>query len=113
SVTPKMSQQSSDPRAGEGQRTSRRATGRQTNGAQEELPHVVRFYDSHALLTDAAAEFVSAGLKAQEPALLVVTLAGLKALREQLTLRGFDVDSALREGLVVHLDAQKTLDAVL
>jgi PAS domain S-box-containing protein len=87
--------------------------GRRDNAPSDELHHVVRFYESDALLTDAAAEFVSAGLKAQEPALLVVTLAGLDDLKQQLMLRGFDVDRALHEGLVIHLDASKTLDAVL
>jgi PAS domain S-box-containing protein len=105
-----MSHQTSDPRTGEEVQPVHRVFGR--SGAAE-LHHVVKFYDSDALLCDAAADFVCAGLKSGEPTLLILTPGHDRELRERIATRGYDVDRGLRNGMLVITDAHETLGRVL
>jgi PAS domain S-box-containing protein len=74
---------------------------------------VVKFYESDALLCDAAADFVCAALKAGEPTLLIVTPEHERSLHERIAARGYDVDRAVRNGMLLIADAHETLGRVL
>src|SRR5918992_4736128 len=71
--------------------------------------HAVQFYgDDESLFTTVGA-FISEGLIASQPAILIATPAHTAAILEELSRRLIDIEQATRIGDLVCLDAEKTL----
>jgi hypothetical protein len=71
--------------------------------------HAVQFYGSDQSLFTTVAGFLSEGLVAGQPALVIATESHLAGILEQLTARLIDVDQAIRIGDLIVLDAHETL----
>jgi signal transduction histidine kinase len=71
--------------------------------------HVVQFYESEAFLADAVSDFLSGGLRAGEPVVVIATAAHRAAFAQRLADRGFDVSALAGSGAVTMLDASETL----
>jgi KaiC/GvpD/RAD55 family RecA-like ATPase len=72
--------------------------------------HAVQFYSTDQSLIRTVAGFLSEGLAAGQPALVVATPAHRVAIAEALMRRGADPQQALRTGDLIVLDAEATLD---
>jgi hypothetical protein len=72
--------------------------------------HAVQFYNSESTLYSTAATFLSEGLILGQPALILATPAHREGIVEQLSERLVDCECAIRDGDLVLLDAQATLD---
>jgi excisionase family DNA binding protein len=71
--------------------------------------HAVQFYEADAVLLDAVAAFLTAGLRAGEACIVVVTPAHRGELEERLHAAGLDLDAAHAAGQYEVLDAAETL----
>jgi PAS domain S-box-containing protein/excisionase family DNA binding protein len=81
-------------------------TGPPHNGACE---HFVQFYEADAVLADAVADFVGAGLRADEAGIVIATQPHHRAVEERLRAAGVDLAAAVAVGRYVALDAAETL----
>jgi DcmR-like sensory protein len=72
--------------------------------------HAVQFYSSESTLYSTAATFLSEGLILGQPALILATPEHREGIVEQLYERLVDCECAVRDGDLVLLDAQATLD---
>ena len=72
--------------------------------------HAVQFYNSESTLYSTAATFLSEGLILGQPALILATPAHRDGIVDQLYERLVDCECAIRDGDLVLLDAQATLD---
>lgn len=72
--------------------------------------HAVQFYGSESTLYSTAATFLSEGLILGQPALILATPEHRDGIVEQLYERLVDCECAVRDGDLVLLDAQATLD---
>jgi len=75
--------------------------------------HAVRFYDNAKSLAQIVAEFLSDGLAAGNPGIVVATPAHRGAILKELTARLLDVVELQRSGDLVLADANETLSRVL
>lgn len=71
--------------------------------------HAVQFYEDVAALGGIVARFVSAGLAAGEPALVIAREPHLRAFERSLVAHGVDVEAAVEAGSLRWLDARETL----
>ena len=71
--------------------------------------HAVQFYGSETSLFTTVAGFLSEGLVAAQPALVIATEAHLAGILEHLTTRLIDVGQAVRIGDLMVRDAHDTL----
>ena len=72
--------------------------------------HAVQFYaDDHSLFTTVAT-FLGEGLAAGQPAIIIATPAHRASIVEYLCDRLIDCDRAIKNGALVILDAEATLD---
>src|SRR5688500_6175152 len=71
--------------------------------------HAVRFFNDDAELCGIAATFVSEGLAARQPAIVIATPAHREGIIAQLVARGFDVHRLAAEERVFLLDAESVL----
>jgi len=85
--------------------------GAALHGSAGEHDHVVHFYDSDAILLDAAADFVDAALRAGGTGILIATPEHVAQLRRRLAGFGSDLGSgpSWYPGRLVVLDAADTL----
>lgn len=72
--------------------------------------HAVQFYNSDACLANTVAGFLADGLVAHQPAIVVATQAHRAAMVEALGGRRINCQQAIRDGDLVVLDAEETLD---
>jgi hypothetical protein len=72
--------------------------------------HAVQFYGSDNSLFVTVAGFLGEGLIAGQPAIVIATAAHTAAIEEHLCGRLIDCDTARRNGDLVMLDADATLD---
>lgn len=72
--------------------------------------HAVQFYSTDQSLVRTVAAFLSEGLAAGQPALIIATPAHRLAVAEALARSGLDCQQALRTGDLVVLDAEAILD---
>lgn len=72
--------------------------------------HAVQFYGSDNSLFTTVASFLAEGLIAHQPAIVIATAAHRAAIVEHLCGRLIDCDKAIREGDLLLLDAEETLD---
>jgi hypothetical protein len=78
-------------------------------GKLQERRHAVRFYENDKSLFTTVGQFLSEGLVAGEPAIVIATRAHQQGIIDELTDRLIDVDRARRIGDLVLLDADDTL----
>jgi CheY-like chemotaxis protein len=71
--------------------------------------HEVLFYDDDALLLDRFARFVSAALKAGNPAIVVATKTHRDSLFQRLQACGLDIDAEINQRRYIALDAAETV----
>jgi hypothetical protein len=71
--------------------------------------HAVQFYRDEPSLFTTVATFLSEGLIARQPAIVIATEPHREAIIEHLCGRLIDCDNALRKGQLVLLDAHDTL----
>ena len=72
--------------------------------------HAVQFYGNDDSLFTTVAGFLSEGLVAGHPAIVIATPPHATAIADQLAVRLIDVDAARASGDLVLMDAQETLD---
>ena len=72
--------------------------------------HAVKFYSDRESLCVTVAGFLSEGLIAGEPALVIATRAHAEAICEHLSGRFIDCPKALKDGSLILLDADDVLD---
>ena len=72
--------------------------------------HAVQFYASDKTLFTTVATFLAEGLDAGQPAMMIATPPHRSAIVEHLRGRSIDCDRAVRDGSLLLLDAQETLD---
>jgi hypothetical protein len=75
--------------------------------------HAVKFYDSQASLCRTVSDFVGAGLKIGQPALVIATAEHGAAIVEELHDRGFDTVQLRKRRAFLMLDAADTLAAFM
>ena len=71
--------------------------------------HIVRFYEREETLFETVSEFLSEGLLLGQAAIVIAVEGHRDAMRFALASRGVDVNSALRTGQLVLLDAHEML----
>lgn len=71
--------------------------------------HAVQFYGNDAALFTTVAGFISEGLVAGQPAVLIATESHTQSLLQHLSARFIDVDRAKHIGDLIVLDAENTL----
>jgi MEDS: MEthanogen/methylotroph, DcmR Sensory domain len=72
--------------------------------------HAVQFYSSDKTLFTTVATFLAEGMVAGQPAIVIATPAHRAAIVEHLCGKSIDCDRAIRDGNLLLLDAQETLD---
>lgn len=75
--------------------------------------HSVKFYGNSESLVTTVAGFLSEGLIAEQPALIIATPVHRTMIVEQLAARLINVDKAQATGELVALDAREVLDAFM
>jgi PAS domain S-box-containing protein len=71
--------------------------------------HIVQFYEDEEFLIGAVAHFVSAGLAAREPVVIVATESHRDALADRLHRNGLNLEPAIASSQLTMLDARQTL----
>src|SRR5687767_1342214 len=71
--------------------------------------HTVQFYDDESYLATVVSDFLTAGLKAHQPVIVIATPAHRAAFTRQLAGYGVDVAAARRSGQLHLADAEQTL----
>lgn len=72
--------------------------------------HAVQFYGTEASLFDTVSTFLAEGLVARHPAIVIATPGHRTGILDALSGRLIDCQKALREGDLIVLDAEETLD---
>jgi hypothetical protein len=80
-----------------------------SSGAAHAHHHAVQFYGAESSLFATVAEFLSEGLIAGQPAVVIGTAPHVQGICDQLRSRLIDVDEARRVGDLVILDADEML----
>ena len=75
--------------------------------------HTVQFYEDDDYLCRVVANFLSLGIRANQPALVIATPSHIEGLTRGLASEGHDVDLLLREGSLTLLDARATLSSMM
>ena len=76
----------------------------------DELPHIVQFYESEDLLETAVVDFLADGLAVDAPTVVIATEKHRRSFIAQLTTRGFDPGRRIAAGRLIMIDAQEALD---
>lgn len=74
--------------------------------------HVVYFYEEGAFPDASVADFLWAGIEANEGVLVLATPEHTDTLKTRLGARGVDVDALVQSGLLALRDAQEVVDAI-
>ncbi len=72
--------------------------------------HAVKFYGSESSLFTTVGTFLAEGLVSRQPAIVIATPSHRNAIVEHLAERFIDCVKAIREGDLLLLDAEETLD---
>jgi signal transduction histidine kinase/ActR/RegA family two-component response regulator len=75
--------------------------------------HVVQFYETDVFLVATVADYLTAGLRAGQPVVVIATEAHREAFGARLRTKGPDIESAFRRGQITWLDARETLAAFM
>jgi CheY-like chemotaxis protein len=79
------------------------------NGARPYRRHDVQFYSDEMVFLDSSTRFVEKALKANEAAIVLLTQSHAAALAQRLKADGIDLDTAIKRGTYVSLDAAEAL----
>src|SRR5260370_13817127 len=71
--------------------------------------HAVQFYESEDFLCDVVARYLDGGLRAGEPAVLLITPERARGIFERLKKGGYDVEGGLARCQLTRFDARQTL----
>ena|SRR6267142_618594 len=71
--------------------------------------HAVQFYDDESYLCEATTRFLAPGLRLAQPLVIIATPDHVDAFTRRLRVQGFDIESAIVNGRVTLLDAERTL----
>jgi hypothetical protein len=71
--------------------------------------HIVQFFDTDESRAECVAEFLAAGYRASEPAIVVARPSNWTSMSEQLETLGVPVERAIDEGMIVVKEATDTL----
>src|SRR5215208_5707093 len=74
--------------------------------------HAVQFYETEEFLVESVGRFLSAGLHAAQPLLVIARGARLQAVRTELGMAGFDIEAAEQQAGVTLIDARDMLAQV-
>ena len=72
--------------------------------------HAVQFYGSEQILYVTVAGFLGEGLAAAQPAIVIATPEHATGIEEHLSAKGIDCRRARRNGDLILIDAEETLD---
>jgi hypothetical protein len=72
-------------------------------------PHAIHFYSSEGFLLDSLSRFVGTALEAGDSSFFIATQVHLDGLAEQLKMRKVDMDTAVKSGRYVALEARQAL----
>ena len=75
--------------------------------------HEVQFYSAEFVLVESFARFLGIALKDNNPAIVLATKSHRKSLVEKLKHDGLDIDSAIRQGRYISLDAVGMLSTIM
>lgn len=75
--------------------------------------HAVLFYEDDAELVSTVSRYLSDGLSAGERAIIIATESHRRALEAELRADGIDTCDAVRDGDLVSVDAQATLNTLI
>lgn len=75
--------------------------------------HVVQFYEHETALVETVGEFLAAGLKSRQPAVVIATDSHARSFTDALATRGVPVDEAIRGGRLTILPADRTLASIM
>lgn len=81
--------------------------------ASNDAKHEVQFYESEGYLTEVVSRFIREGVAAGEPVIIIAASEHRESLTAALRDDGFDVDSSVRVGKLVFLDARNTLSTFM
>lgn len=73
----------------------------------------MQLYDDDTVLAEAAAGFFAAGLRAQEPAVVIATRRHRELVTTALTALGIDVPTAVRRDRLVFLDVERVVREIV
>ena len=82
-------------------------------GGRQFHHHVVQFYESHEFLHGAVAQFVARGLRSGAGALLILTGACERGVRQRLVADGLDVAAEVDAGRLLFVDAHEALGGIM
>ena len=75
--------------------------------------HAVQFYESAEFLVRSVSDYLHAGLKANEPGIIIATPEHRDGIAGELTARGVDLASVRARGMLTELDAHTTLQSFM
>src|SRR5204863_9649420 len=75
--------------------------------------HAVQFYESAEFLVRSVSDYLHAGLKANEPGIIIATPEHRDGIARELTARGVDLASICAWGMLTELDAHNTLQSFM
>lgn len=89
--------------------------GLEISRAADDAPHrhEVQFYSAEFVLVESFARFLGIALKDNNPAIVLATKSHRKSLVEKLKRDGLDIDSAIRQGTYISLDAAGMLSMIM
>src|SRR6266480_3997161 len=75
--------------------------------------HAVQYYESGEFLVRSVSDYLHAGLKANEPGIIIATPEHRDGIAGELTARGVDLASIRARGMLTELDAHTTLQSFM
>ena len=90
--------------------------GYKSNGAPgTKVPerHEVQFYSDDAVLVESFTRFISAALRAGNPAIVLATKSHLDSLLKRLRTESVDIDGAIQRGTYISVDADDSLSSIM
>jgi hypothetical protein len=82
-------------------------------GRRAEHNHIVQFYEAEDALVENVGRFLGAGLRSDEPVIVIATPEHRMAFSERLVASGVDVAAVCSSGQLTMLDARHTLSQIL
>jgi hypothetical protein len=85
-----------------------------SGGKDDDLQrHEVQIYSADLVFLDSFGLFLGTALKSDNPAIVLATRSHRKNLAERLKQEGLDIDSAIRQGTYISLDAAGMLSTIM
>lgn len=75
--------------------------------------HEAQFYSADSVLLESFARFIATALKANHPAIVILTQSHREGLVKKLIAQGFDVNAFMQRGTYIALDAARMLSTIM